>query len=62
MRSRTAACCVQACCSATDKCVVVNKFYSKCDTPTAETVSFAMVQDSCPGLEGGCPTEAQVEA
>ena len=48
----------QACCKATDKCIVVNKYYSKCDTPTAEALSFAIVEDSCPGLEGGCPSEA----
>ena len=50
----------QKCCGATDKCVSVNKYYSKCDTPTAEGL-LGRVQDSCPGLEG-CPAGDNVEA
>jgi len=49
----------KTCCTAGDKCIAVNKYYSKCDTPTAAT-EVSSAAPSCPGLDK-CPTAALVE-
>lgn len=42
----------KACCDPKDSCVVVNPYYSKCDSNA--TVTEELAPDSCPGLEK-CP-------
>ena len=43
------------CCNPNQKCVAVNKYYSKCDAPESDFFGAISNQDACPGLDA-CPT------